>query len=55
MINETLVKFFKKRECVVMPCPVNNTKELNFLEQMNLNELNGDFRNEFNVLKKKSI
>ena len=53
MINETLVKFFKKRECVVMPCPVNNTKELNFLEQMNLNELNGDFRNEFNVLKKK--
>ena len=53
MINETLVKYFQNRECVVMPCPVNNTKELNFLEQMNLNELNGDFRNEFNVLKKK--
>ena len=53
MIYESFVKYFKNRECVVMPCPANNSKELAFLNKMNLEELNDDFQNEFNVLKKK--
>ena len=53
MINESLVKYFKKRECVVMPCPVNEEKELHSLQKKNLKELNDNFQNEFEVLKKK--
>ena len=53
MIKESLVKYFKNRECVIMPCPVNNEKELPLLKKMYLDELNDDFQNEFNVLKKK--
>ena len=53
MIKESLVKYFKNRECVIMPCPVNNEKELPLLKKMYLDELNDDFQYEFNVLKKK--
>ena len=53
MIKESLVKYFKNRECVIMPYPVNNEKELPLLKKMYLDELNDDFQNEFNVLKKK--
>ena len=53
MIKESLVKYFKNRECVIMPCPVNNEKELPLLKKMYLDELSDDFQNEFNVLKKK--
>ena len=53
MINESLVKYFKKRECIAMPCPASNQKELALLNQMNFEELNDDFQNEFNVLKNK--
>ena len=28
MISESLVKYFKKRECVIMPCPTNEEREL---------------------------
>ena len=53
MINKSLGKYFKKRECVIMPCPVEDEKELANLRKMNLHELNSDFQNEFEVLKKK--
>ena len=53
MIKESLVKYFKKRECVIMPCPVNNEKELPHLKKMYLDELNDDFQDQFHVLKKK--
>ena len=53
MIKESLVKYFKKRECVIMPCPFNNEKELPLLKKMYLDELNDDFQYEFNILKKK--
>ena len=53
MIKESLVKYFKERECVIMPCPVNKEKELPLLKKMSLDELNDDFQYEFNVLKKK--
>ena len=53
MINKSLGKYFKKRECVIMPSPVEDEKELANLRKMNLHELNSDFQNEFEVLKKK--
>ena len=53
MINENLLKYFKKRECIILPCPTNEEKELKMLKRMNLNELNENFQNEFHVLKKK--
>ena len=53
MINESLVKYFKKRECVIMPCPTNEERELVMLKRMNLDELSENFQDEFEVLKKK--
>ena len=53
MISESLVKYFKKRECVIMPCPANEEKELVMLKRMELDELSENFQNEFEVLKKK--
>ena len=53
MISESLIKYFKKRECIIMPCPTNEEKELVLLKRMNLNELNENFQNEFEILKKK--
>ena len=53
MISESLIKYFKKRECVILPSPVHDSKELVLLKRMNLNELDENFRNEFNILKKK--
>ena len=53
MISESLVKYFKKRECVIMPCPTNEERELVMLKRMNLDELSENFQDEFEVLKKK--
>ena len=53
MISESLVRYFKKRECVIMPCPTNEEKEVVMLKRMELNELSDNFQNEFEVLKKK--
>ena len=53
MISESLVRYFKKRECVIMPCPTNEEKEVVMLKRMELNELSENFQNEFEVLKKK--
>ena len=53
MISESLVRYFKKRECVIMPCPTNEEKEVVMLKRMELSELNENFQNEFEVLKKK--
>ena len=50
MISESLVRYFKKRECVIMPCPTNEEKEVVMLKRMELSE---NFQNEFEVLKKK--
>ena len=53
MISESLTKYFKKRECVIMPCPVNEEKEKIMLKKMFLEQLNDNFQNEFAILKKK--
>ena len=53
VVKESLVKYFKKRECVIMPFPVNNEKELPHLKKMYLDELNDDFQDQFHMLKKK--
>ena len=53
MISESLVRYFKKRECVIMPCPTNEEKEVVMLKRMELSELSENFQNEFEVLKKK--
>ena len=53
MISESLVRYFKKRECVIMPCPTNEEKEVVMLKRMELSELSESFQNEFEVLKKK--
>ena len=49
MISESLIKYFKKRECVILPSPVHDSKELVLLKRMNLNELDENFRNECNI------
>ena len=53
MINENLIKYFKKRECIIMPSPLDKDKDFIMLKRMNLNELNENFQNEFNILKNK--
>ena len=59
MINVSLIKYFKKRECIIMPFPLNEDKDKEkekdyaILKKMKLTELNEDFQKEFNVLKNK--
>ena len=53
MINVNLIKYFKKRECIIMPPPLNEEKDFIMLKKKNLSELNEDFQDEFNILKNK--
>ena len=53
VIKENLVKYFKQRECVTLPKPVEEEKDLIILKKLSFNELQEDFRNEFWYLKDK--
>ena len=53
VIKENLIKYFKKRECVTLPKPVEEEKDLIMLKRMPFNELQENFKNEFFNLKDK--
>lgn len=53
MINESLIKLFKKRECIAMPSPAQDIEELINIKKIDIKQLNENFQDEFNVLKKK--
>jgi hypothetical protein len=53
VIKENLIKYFKERECVTLPRPVEEEKDLIMLKKMNLPSLQEDFRDEFILLKNK--
>ena len=53
VIKENLIKYFNQRECVALPKPVEEDKDLIMLKRMPFNELQENFRNEFLILKDK--
>ena len=53
VIKENLIKYFKERECVTLPRPVEEEKDLIMLKKMNLPSLQENFRDEFILLKNK--
>ena len=53
MIKENLIKYFKQRECVTLPKPLEEEKDFIMLKKMNLNDLQDDFKDEFLNLKDK--
>ena len=53
MIKENLIKYFKQRECVTLPKPLEEEKDFIILKKMNLNDLQDDFKDEFLNLKDK--
>ena len=52
IIKENLVKYFKQRECVTLPMPVEK-KDLVMLKRMSFNDLQEKFKSEFLNLKEK--
>ena len=46
MIKENLIKYFKQRECVPLPTPVEE-KDLVMLKSTAFNDLQEKFKNEF--------
>ena len=53
MIKENLVKYFKQRECVTLPKPVEEEKDLVMLKRMPFNDLQEKFKEQFINLKDK--
>ena len=53
IIRENIIKYFKERECVTLPRPVDNEEDLQRLDDIPFNELKSNFRTEFLLLKKK--
>ena len=53
VIKENLVKYFKERECVTLPMPVEEEKDLFILKKKGLSLLTENFRDEFMILKNK--
>ena len=47
VIKENLIKYFKERECVTLPKPLEEEKDLILLKRVPLEELKDDFKNEF--------
>ena len=52
-IRESIIKFFKERECITLPRPVDKEKDLQNLKNIPFSELKSNFRSEFLILKKK--
>ena len=53
MIKEKFIKYFKQRECVTFPKPIQEEKDLIYLKKMQLDELDDDFKKELTKLKNK--
>ena len=51
VIKENLIKYFKERECVTLPMPLEEEKDLFILKKKGINLLTENFRNEFMILK----
>ena len=52
MIKVNLLKYFKERECITLPSPVKE-EDLHILKRLHFNDLESDFRDQFNNLKNK--
>ena len=52
-IRESIIKYFKERECITLPRPVDKEKDLQNLKNIPFSELKSNFRSEFLILKKK--
>ena len=53
IIRENIIKYFKERECITLPRPVDKEKDLQNLKNIPFSELKPNFRSEFLNLKKK--
>ena len=52
MIKVNLLKYFKERECITLPSPVKE-KDLHMLKKLQFNDLESNFRDQFNNLRNK--
>jgi hypothetical protein len=52
MIKVNLLKYFKERECITLPSPVKE-KDLHMLKRLQFNDLESNFRDQFNNLRNK--
>ena len=53
LIRQNILKYFKERECITLPRPVDSEETLQNLDKIPFNELKTNFRKEFLVLKDK--
>ena len=53
LIRQNILKYFKERECITLPRPVDSEETLQHLDKIPFNELKTNFRKEFLVLKEK--
>lgn len=53
LIRENIIKYFKKRECVTLPRPVDKEDDLKRLNKLPFDSLKPNFRTEFLELKRK--
>ena len=53
LIRENIIKYFKDRECITLPRPVDKEEDLHRLNNIPFNELKSNFREEFLNLKRK--
>ena len=53
LIRENIIKYFKERECITLPRPVDLEEDLHKLNQIPFNQLKPNFRSEFLNLKRK--
>ena len=52
LIRENIIKYFKERECITLPRPVDNEEDLHKLNEIPFSKLKTNFREEFFNLKK---
>ena len=53
LIRENIIKYFKERECVTLPRPVDQEEDLHKLDEIPFDKLKPNFRSEFLNLKNK--
>ena len=53
LIRENIIKYFKERECITLPRPVEQEEDLHKLNEIRFYQLKPNFRNEFLNLKRK--
>ena len=53
LIRENIIKYFKYRDCVTLPSPVDQEEKLHKLNEIPFNKLKINFREEFLNLKSK--